>query len=469
MEITIGLAFIAGLVSFISPCVLPLVPAYIGYMGGHTTRAAEQGRKSRFAVLAHGLFFVLGFAVVFVLLGVAAGVVGDVLRSDAVRYIGGVVIILFGLHIMGVFRALYTRLSPAWQTRLQPVYLALYADTRAPFRGRELGYAGSALMGLVFAAGWSPCIGPILTAMLTIAASDGEAVRGGVLLFAYAMGLGIPFLVMAVGLDRMTGFLRRLQRHMHAIEMVSGALLIAIGVLVFTGALQQLSQLGSSADVAYILEECVVGGWVAGRIAFSEIGACADELTQVLSGATASAEASGAIWGALPDGSAVDWSLTAGPVETAAHGLPVGLKAGEVAPNFQTQQLDGRQVTLEDFRGKTVLLNFWATWCGPCRVEMPDLQWAAIEYSDRLAVLAVNFAETPEQIIKFAEERGLRLNFVIDQEAQIQALYDVTAYPTTYVIAPDGTVVSKHAGPVTRDLIEQFLNEAERVDSRQGA
>mgnify|MGYP005833154773 CR=1 FL=1 len=464
MEVTVWLAFAAGLISFISPCVLPLVPAYIGYMGGHTTRAAGQGpQPNRLNVFLHGVFFVMGFAAVFVLLGVAAGAVGDLLRSDAVRYIGGVFIILFGLHILGVYRWTYLRLPAAAQARLQPVYRALYADTRAQIRQRPgLGYLGSAFLGLVFAAGWSPCIGPILGSVLFLAGSDGDAARGGVLLLAYSLGLGIPFLVMAVGLDRMAGLLRRMQRHLHTVEIVSGVLLVAIGVLVFTGTLQNLSQLGSNANIALILETCVVEGWLGGEIPFDGIGRCADELAQQLSGATAEAEAAGAVLAALPaDGSGVDWDLTAAPVETTvAEGQTVGPEIGQIAPNFHTQQLDGAPVTLEDFRGKTVLLNFWATWCGPCRIEMSDLQWAAIEYRDQLAVLPVNFSETPEQILRFARDQKLRLNFVIDQEARIQELYKVVSYPTTFIIAPDGTVVAMHRGPLTREQIRQYLTEA---------
>ena len=457
MEVTLGLAFVAGLVSFISPCVLPLVPAYVGYMGGHTTRAANARPTNRFNVLIHGLFFVGGFAVVFVLLGVAAGVVGDVLRSDAVRYVGGAFIILFGLHVMGAFRALYARLPAPLQRRLEPLYAALYADTRAHMRGRpELGYLGSAFLGLVFAAGWSPCIGPILGSVLLLAGSGGDAARGGVLLLAYSLGLGIPFLVMAVGLNRMTGLLRRIQRHMRTVEVISGALLIAIGVLVFSGTLQQLSQLGSSADVALILEECVVGGWLAGNIPFDQIGACADELAALLAGGLAVSESLPPL---PPDGSAVDWTLMAGRAETTAGGRAVGLAVGQVAPNFHTQLLDGTPVTLEDFRGKVVLLNFWATWCGPCRLEMLDLQRAAIDHREALVVLAVNFAETPEQILDFAREQNLRLNFLIDQQGRVQDLYGVVSYPTTYFIAPDGAVIEQHAGVVTLDQIERILAE----------
>ncbi|MBN1286956.1 MAG: redoxin domain-containing protein [Anaerolineae bacterium] len=457
MDVSLGLAFLAGFVTFISPCVLPLVPAYVGYMGGHTARAAGQPGANRFTVLVHGIFFVLGFAVVFTVLGFAAGAIGDVLQSDFVRYLGGIVIILFGLHIAGVFRAVYMRLPAGWQEFLLPVYSALYSDTRRQFKGnRELGYLGSAFMGLVFAAGWSPCIGPILGSVLIFVGSGGDPVQGGVTLFAYAMGLGAPFLLVAVALDRVSGLLRGLQRHMHKIELFAGALLVIIGVLVMGGVLQELSKLGGDSELAFNLEMCL-DELNKGDIDLAGFVPC-------LSGPeTASAGAAPAsIDAVLPplpaDGSAVDPALVAGPIETMAD-LPVGLQPGEAAPNFETQNLYGERVTLEDFRGKVVLLNFWATWCEPCRVEMPEFQQAAVDYRDKLVVLPVNLEETPEAIIAFAEKEGLRLGFVLDQAHRVSDLYKVVAQPTTYLIAPDGTVTVKHAGPLTLEQLEAYLLE----------
>ncbi len=408
-------AFVAGLASFISPCVLPLVPAYIGYLGGHTTRAAaEEKGTSRFSVLMHGIFFVLGLALVFVALGVTAGAIGGFLQSDLVRYLGGTLIILFGLHIMGLYQKIYFRLSPQWQKRLMPIYALLYSDTRRQMQGREeLGYLGSGLMGILFAGGWSPCLGPIVGSVLTLVASnDISPAAGGAVLFVYTMGLGVPFLIVAMALDRMTVVLRGLQRHMAKIEFISGALLVIMGVLVLSGTLQDLVKL----DAETAEEDLTVD--------------------------------------------AVNWDAVAGPVATTARGdLTIGLEAGQLAPNFETQNMRGETLALEDFRdNKAVLVNFWATWCEPCREEMPDLQQAAIDHSDTLTVLMVNLEERPEVIVTFANRQGFNaLEFVLDQQHKIHDLYNVVGQPTSYLIAADGTISAKQWGPITLEQLEAYL------------
>lgn len=261
--VTIPLAVLAGVISFISPCVLPLVPAYIGYLTGQaanttsgTLVAAGAGgetstvaRPSRWSVFLHGLFFVLGFGVIFVLLGITAGAVGQVGRQflqarDWIMRIGGLLIIVLGLHTMGVIRIPF-----------------LYYDTRKQTQPKhELGYAGSLFMGITFAAGWSPCLGPILAAMLTLGSSTGSVGRAAILLTAYALGLGIPFLLAALLLERATEQLRKLQKHMRIIEIVSGALLIAVGIIVFTGAMQRLfAPLAGNTDLIIKLDEWLVG------------------------------------------------------------------------------------------------------------------------------------------------------------------------------------------------------------------
>lgn len=261
-SVTLPLAVLAGLVSFISPCVLPLVPAYIGYLTGQAANTVSttlaiagaegavvpQARASRWTVFLHGAFFVLGFSLIFVVLGISAGAIGQLGRqfmraSDWVLRIGGLLIIVLGLHTMGVIRIPF-----------------LYYDTRrqAPPK-RELGYAGSALMGITFAAGWSPCLGPILAAMLTLGASTGSVGRAAALLSAYAVGLGIPFLLTALLLDRMGEQLRKLRKHMRAIEIVSGALLIVIGVLVFSGSLQAVfARYAGGTDLSIAIDEWLV-------------------------------------------------------------------------------------------------------------------------------------------------------------------------------------------------------------------
>jgi cytochrome c-type biogenesis protein len=255
---------LAGLLSFISPCVLPLVPAYIGYLTGQATNtvssslaavgagsaseSAAEVSPSRWIILLHGVFFVLGFSLIFVMLGISAGALGQLGRqilriNDWIIRIGGLLIIVLGLHTMGVIRIPF-----------------LYYDSRRQSRPRpELGYIGSFFMGITFAAGWSPCLGPILAAMLTLGASTGSVVRAATLLSAYAMGLGIPFLLTALLLDRVAGQLRKLQKYMRIIEIASGILLIVIGVLVFSGMLQRLSALFSSGtELSIRLDEWLV-------------------------------------------------------------------------------------------------------------------------------------------------------------------------------------------------------------------
>jgi cytochrome c-type biogenesis protein len=264
--ITLPLAVLGGLVSFLSPCVLPLVPAYIGYLTGQATNTvsstlavagsgAEGGsatvtaQPSRWIVLLHGIFFVLGFSVIFVLVfGFTVGLLGQlalgVIQSgEWLVRIGGLLIIVLGLHTMGVIRIPF-----------------LYYDTRKQSAPRqEWGYFGSFLMGITFAAGWSPCLGPILSALIGLSASTGSALRSTVLLSAYALGLGIPFLLTALLLDRATGSLHKLRKHMRVIEIVSGVLLIVIGVLMLSGGVQRLSaQFARFTDLAITLDEWLV-------------------------------------------------------------------------------------------------------------------------------------------------------------------------------------------------------------------
>ncbi len=347
-DITVGLAFIAGLVSFVSPCVLPLVPAYVGYMGGQMTvtvavgasRSGTTSRPGRFTVLLHGLFFVLGFTAVFVTFGLLTTAGSFALRGSVVEVqtilarLGGLIIILFGLHVMGVLprfiawvlgrRAVlnsgaglavtlvaqlalavilawalvtpvvmaigvgayllwllwggaFTKPGDFWDRVLSRLQTALYADTRQQLQPHsDRGYIGSALMGIVFSAGWTPCIGPVYGAVLTMAANGGSLSQAGTLLTAYSLGLGVPFLLTALALDRMQGVLRRLQRHMRTIELVSGVFLIAIGLLVMSGQLTTLSQLGATGDFSYNLEYCATELFQ-GRIALGDLGPCLEQ------------------------------------------------------------------------------------------------------------------------------------------------------------------------------------------------
>jgi len=220
-NISLGLAMIAGVASFLSPCVLALVPAYVGYLGGRAA-GGEGGENNRFITFSHGLAFVLGFSLVFILLGVAASALGGLLydiRSWLGR-IGGLVVIIFGLHMIGVFRIPFLE----YDTRMQEL------------PDPKFGYLSSVLMGVFFSAGWSPCVGPVLGAILTLAMNGGSISRGVMMLSAYSAGLAIPFLLAALGIGWVTTILRKHSNIMHYTEIVMGIIMIIIGAMLMTGA-----------------------------------------------------------------------------------------------------------------------------------------------------------------------------------------------------------------------------------------
>lgn len=233
-EVTIGLALLAGLASFLSPCVLALVPAYVGYLGGVSISPEGVVVRNRWTTFAHGLAFVLGFSLVFVLLGAAASLAGAFLydfRTWLAR-IGGLVVVLFGLHTMGAIHIPFLD----YDTRRQV----------AP--DHRYGYLSSVLMGVFFSAGWAPCVGPVLGAVLTLALSSAALGQGVLMLTAYSIGLAIPFLLAALGVGRVAELMRRHANAVRYASFVTGALMVVVGVMLLTGTLERLARFGFFVD-----------------------------------------------------------------------------------------------------------------------------------------------------------------------------------------------------------------------------
>jgi cytochrome c biogenesis protein CcdA/peroxiredoxin len=541
MEITLGLAFAAGFISFISPCVLPLVPAYISYMGGRVTNtvAAQAGGGlqvqanafTRISTGVHSLFFVIGFSLVFVGVGLLSTSFVQVVGGSNINAVtqvigraGGIVIIVFGLHFMGGLSWLFNQLRQSesylntafslavavvgtalivWALRIPPsplatdpnifrqmmlvlpaatafnlwllldgaftnprafwlnlfnkLEVALYADTRQQMTATgQTGYGGTALMGVVFAAGWTPCIGPIYGAILTLAANGGSVGQAGTMLLAYSLGLGIPFIVTALLLDSAQGMLRGLNQYMGTIKLASGVFLVLIGFAVASGQLQRLSTVGANGTFAYNLEECFTSA-VAGEVPWGDVVSCINE--------DETAPQTTANTGANVAAAGVD-TITDDADTTSANANPnadltVGTNVGDIAPNFNTFTAAGQSASLQDYRGQTVLLNFWATWCGPCRIEMPEFQDAYDAHrDDGFTILAVNNQETAQQVQDFADELSLTFPLLMDLQGDIQFQYGVVNYPSTYLINPDGVITNRHLGPLTADAIEEMINEA---------
>jgi cytochrome c biogenesis protein CcdA/peroxiredoxin len=537
------IAAVAGFVSFISPCVLPLVPAYIGYMGGRITnkvsaQVAAVGEVDtgptltmRLGILMHGIAFVAGFTFIFVTLGIlGTAFVREVGGSNIseveglIGRVGGVLIIAFGLHFMGAIPAFFKWLRKndsilkssltsvaviviglaliawgftgtlnVWETSQYPAWAgfialiaaavlaltmvmgdafvqpekfwnktlntldyAFYADTRRQITAQgNQGLSSSALMGVVFAAGWTPCIGPTLGLAMTMAANGGDVANAAALMTAYSLGLGIPFLLTALMLDSASGMLRRLKSNMNTIKVVSGAFLVVIGFSVASGGLQDLSARFNAefGDVSLRLEHCTVGV-VEGDIRVGQYVNCVtgEEDFETLRTANETAE--------LPTD-----TINTASLPSISGGLPeadlpeVGLSVGELAPDFQTTNLDGETVSLSDYRGQTVLLNFWFTACGPCRIEMPHFQETFEKHED-FVVVAVNREESASTVSDFAGELGLNFPMLLDEDSTIQDLYGIVGYPSTFILDTDGVIVSKPIGLITPDRLNELLDEA---------
>ena len=385
------IAFAGGLLSFLSPCVLPLVPGYLSLMSGVSIdhlkgEGGSRGAALR-AVVANSIAFNIGLSVIFIALGATAGLVGSsVLSNPWIRIVGGLVIIVFGLHLIGLLKIKY-----------------LYRDTRQFSNEKPRGILGSLTLGIAFAAGWTPCIGPILGGIMALAATSGGWKGGFVLATFYSAGLAVPFLITGVGINKFLGFYSRFRKHLHKVEVVSGVVLILIGILIATG----YSSLLASSRLASMMPNL-------------------ESLLKV-----------------------------SGP----APPTP-GNSTFAPAPDVEFEGLDGKSVRLSSLRGRVVLLNFWATWCLPCRAEIPEFN--ALQHdleSKGLSVVGVSVSpvDTSESIRSF--QKDIKQDYTVLRGAEeIGSKFgNGPGLPVTYVIDREGRIRQKFIGPQTRESFEASI------------
>ena len=229
-QVSLFAAFSAGLLSFVSPCVLPLVPSYVSYITGLSVeKLANVEERSHFKslIITNSLLFIAGFSTVFIAFGASASLIGQLFYEyqDVIRKVGGVLIIIFGLYLMGVLK------------------LSFFMTARRVlhFEARPVGYLGSGLIGTAFAAGWTPCVGPVLGTILAYASTTESMSSGIMLLSAYSLGLGLPFFLTAFGMDRFLSYFKRLRGYIGGVSFVSGVLLILVGVMIFTDSVTMMT------------------------------------------------------------------------------------------------------------------------------------------------------------------------------------------------------------------------------------
>ena len=221
-----SVAFIAGVISFLSPCVLPIVPPYLAYMGGISLQDMEHNRSARRHTIICALFFALGLSTVFILLGIAASAMGQMFLQNQEWFgrIAGIVIITFGLHFIGILKIPF-----------------LYREARIDAGDKGGNAFGAYILGLAFAFGWTPCIGPILGTILSLAAQEESFARSGVLMAIYAIGLGLPFVLAAIFISKAMKLMNKFKRHLRKVEVIMGILLIIVGLLLVTGSFSDMS------------------------------------------------------------------------------------------------------------------------------------------------------------------------------------------------------------------------------------
>ena len=439
-DISVLAVFAQGLLSFFSPCVLPLLPLYAAYLSGGVlaegapregaAQRSDRGEGAgygedaqygapagasarRVRLLVNTLFFVIGISAAFFLLGLGVNAVSDFFAANRRLFagIGGAVIILFGLYQLGIFGESE----------------ALSKERRLPFdvSGMAMSPLTALIMGFLFSFSWTPCVGPLLSSVLIMAAGSSSKAAGFALIGVYTLGFCLPFLALGLFSDRLLGFFKRNRDAVKHSAKIGGAIMLAVGVLMLSGGLDRLSsQLADSGSgEAYEQSAEDAGG------------------TEAASGETDS--------------------------------------SGNKAPCADVELLDqyGEKHKLSDYEGKIVFLNFWATWCPPCRAEMPYIQAVYEEYQEKedpdVVFLGVAFPGSgsegdAEYISKFLSSNGYSYPVLMDEDAQFAEPYRVSAIPTTYMINADGEVYGYVTGGLDKAMIELIIDQTRDAGKPSG-
>ena len=407
--------FLQGALSFFSPCVLPLVPLYVSYLAGGAAVVGEDGirRYPRGKIFLNTLFFVVGISFAFFLLGLGLTALGAFFSQYQVWFAraSGVIILLFGLYQLGLGRR----------------SMVLEQEHRLPFRLDKLAMnpAVALLLGFTFSFAWTPCVGPTLSSVLLMASSGSSAAAGFLLIGVYTLGFVLPFLAVGLFTGTVLDFFKSHQSVVRYTVKIGAVLLIVMGILTLTGAAS-----GISADLAAI----------SGTVQETP---------------------------AAPQEDASSGGQTAGE----AAGDPSEAESGEVpvlpAPDFTLTDQFGNSHTLSDYKGQTVFLNFWATWCGPCKMEMPDIQALYEEWGENTGDLAVLGVAGPGigqegsagDITAFLEENGYTYPVVMDETGSLFYQYGISAYPTTFMIDAEGNVFGYVQGAVSREIMDDIVDQ----------
>ena len=437
--------FIQGLLSFFSPCVLPLVPLYLGYLAGGVGAGTDSagsldgrpdaagsdagaGKRQKLRLFFRVLCFTIGISAAFFILGLGASAAGSFFSEQRMLFarIGGILIVLFGLYQLGVFGS----------SKL------LGGEHRIPLRLEKMSMSPvtALIMGFTFSFAWTPCVGPALTSVLLMAGSAQTSALGFLLIGVYTLGFILPFLAAGIFTAQLLGFFRRHMKAVRYTVKIGGVLMILMGVLMFTGKMNDITGYLSSVQTG-TEQETETDRTEDGENAQSDVNA---------------EENAGA------DQSGVEETQESED-EAEQQKTPAPLADLELTDQF------GNTHTLSDYKGKVIFLNFWATWCGPCRNEMPDIQKLYDEYSAQgedaevvilgIAGPGIGQEESAEEIADFMTENGYTYPVLMDTSGEMFTQYGISAFPTTFMIDKDGNVYGYVPGQMTEDVMRSIIDQ----------
>lgn len=405
--ISAATVFLQGLLSFFSPCVLPLVPLYLGYLSGGVGAAETERKKAEgLRLFIRVLFFVLGISAAFFILGLGASAAGTFFKDQRMLFarIGGIMVIFFGLYQLGIFGT----------------SKVLGKEHRLPFRLEKMTMSPvtALIMGFTFSFAWTPCVGPALAGVLLMAGSAQTSVKGFLLIGVYTIGFILPFLAAGIFTARLLGFFRQ---HMNVVKYTvkaGGILMILMGVLMFTGKLNDIT---------------------------GYLSATQESVSQ-------------------ESGSEEENSNDQESAEQDS-----GVQNKTAAYDFELTDQYGESHRLSDYEGKVIFLNFWGTWCPPCRAEMPDIQKLYEEYAAQgedaevviLGAAAPGMGQegTEEEITQFMRENGYTYPVLMDTDWEMFTWYGITSFPTTFMIDRDGNIFGYVPGQMTEEIMRSIIDQ----------
>nr|WP_321026918.1 cytochrome c biogenesis protein CcdA [Clostridium neonatale] len=407
--------FFQGILSFLSPCILPLIPIYISYLAGNSKKVSGDGiiTYERREVFLNTVFFVLGISTVFFILGLSFTTLGRILNSYKViiSRISGIIIIFLGLFQLGLFNF---------------GFLNREFKIKAKINFNNMNPSVAYIMGFTFSFAWTPCVGPALSSILLLASSAKTTILGNMLVLVYALGFIIPFLILGIFTTQALNFIKKNKKIVQYTIKVGGVIMVIMGLMTFTGGINNITKYLNSNN-SYINEE-------------------------------------------TKDKKIEDENKAQNDYSDESKNEHNGSNNKDLMEAFDFSLTDqyGNTHTLSDYKGKTVFLNFFATWCGPCKVEMPHIEELYNEHNlnnDDIVIIAVSNPGGREKdmngVKQFLKDEGYTFPVVLDESGEVFSKYNIMSLPTTFMINEYGKVYGYVSGALSKDQMESIIKQTQ--------